>query len=135
MRDFHIERIANIVPHHCGDHRNCRADDCTMLQMQRKVIAKHCSKDKACGTKLADKELLYHFKSDANARCPKQSRFKGKIMNMGKDGQVLVFKEVTKRLNENNIDRVVIAISSDNRENYLACLSSFLMTKGCTMDI
>ena len=74
------------MPHRCGDHRNFRADDCVMLQTQRKFIAKHRSEEKACGTKLSDKELLHHHKSEINTRHTKQSRFKGKIMIMGKDG-------------------------------------------------
>ena len=129
LRAFYIERIANVIPHHCGDHSNCRADDCVMLQIQRKVISKHRPEEKACDTKLSDKEWLYHYKSEINTRHDKQSRLKGKIMNMGKDGQDLVLKEVTKRLNESNVDRVAIAMSSNGCENLFSMLAKCSLGK------
>ena len=48
------------MPNHCGDSSKCRADDCVMLQMQRTVIAKHCSEEKAYDTKLSAKEVPRH---------------------------------------------------------------------------
>ena len=46
-------------------------------------------------------------------------------MNMGKDVQVLVLKEVTKRLNESNIDHMAIAMSINARENLFSMLANF----------
>ena len=46
-------------------------------------------------------------------------------MNMGKDVQVLVLKEVIKRLNESNIDSVAITMSSNARENLFSILANF----------
>ena len=51
-------------------------------------------------------------------------------MNMCKDGQALVIKKVTKRLNEGNIDRVAISMSSDGCENLFIMLVKFSHGKG-----
>ena len=44
---------------------------------------------------------------------------------MGKDRQVLVLKEVTKRLNKSGIDRVAISISSNGCENLFIVLDNY----------
>ena len=55
LRPYCIVRVANIVPHHCGDHSDGQDNDCVMLQTQRKFIAKHRSEEKACDAKSSDK--------------------------------------------------------------------------------
>ena len=105
-----------------------------MLQIERTVIAKHCSEENAGDEKLSTKEVIQHQKTEINIRHANQSCFKGKIMNMGKDGQTLVLKEVTKRLNESNIDRMAISMSSNGCGHLFSMRAKFSHGKGHAMD-
>jgi hypothetical protein len=46
-------------------------------------------------------------------------------MSMGAVGQKQVYKEITKRLNESNIDRVALALSSNDCKNYFGMLTKY----------
>ena len=71
------------------------------------------------------KDILRLHKQDIRKEYAKVSRFSGKAMSMGKIGQQTVYREITKRLNEGNIDRVSLAMSSNDCENYFGLLSKF----------
>ena len=46
-------------------------------------------------------------------------------MLMGKTGQALVFHEITKHIDIDNIDRVALALSRKNCENFFGILATF----------
>ena len=55
----------------------------------------------------------------------KVSRFNGKMMSMDKRDQDTVYKEITKRLDASNIDRVALAMSSNDCENFFGMLAKY----------
>ena len=99
-----IKRISCIIPHHCGDHENCCYDDCRMVRLRRHCLAKfrvECPESKD-----TNEEILLNHKKEILQAYGKVSRFNGKIMSMGKKGQATCYQEITKRLDESNIDIV-----------------------------
>ena len=122
-----IKRIACIIPHHCSDHSNCCYDDCKMIQLQRHFIAKDRVEfpTEDGEDEVPMKDILRLHKQGIRKEYAKAFRFSGKAMSMGKIGQQTVYREITKRLNEGNIDRVSLAMSSNDCENYFGLLSKF----------
>ena len=55
----------------------------------------------------------------------KVSHFNGKIMSMDKKGQATCYQEITKRLDESNIDRVALAMSSNDCGNFFGMLVKY----------
>ena len=55
----------------------------------------------------------------------KFSRFNGKIISTDKRGQDAVYKEISKRLDVSNIDRVALAMSRNDCENFFDMLAKY----------
>ena len=125
-RERTIKKIASIIPHHCGDHATCCYEDCKMIQLRRHFIARYRTefqdKDE---DEVSNKEILRLHKQDIAREYARVSRFKGKVMSMGKVGQQRVYKEITTRLNASNIDRVALVLSSNDCENFFGMLAKY----------
>ena len=124
MQGGSYQRISCIIPHHCGDHENCCYDDCRMVRLGRHCLAKfrvECPESKA-----TNEEILLNHKKDILQAYVKVSRFNGKIiMSMGKKGQATCYQEITKRLDESNIGRVALAMSSNDCKNFFGMLVKY----------
>ena len=98
-----------------------------MIQQKQIHIAQyqtdHPSQEGA--EELSDKDIFILLRNNINEAYAAKSRFKGKVMSMGTVGQKQVYKEITKRLNESNIDRVALALSSNDCENYFGMLTEY----------
>ncbi|KAL7545104.1 hypothetical protein ACHAWF_008471 [Thalassiosira exigua] len=118
-----LARIKNIIPHHCGDHTNCSTNDCTMLKLERHVVCKFRAENS--DSKLTRSEILDKHRGDITKAYVETSRFNGKVMSMGKSGQETCYKEISKRLDESNIDRVAATMTSNGCENFFGMLSKY----------
>ncbi|KAL7545351.1 hypothetical protein ACHAWF_015517 [Thalassiosira exigua] len=124
LREVAIARIASIIPHHCGDHSNCRYVDCQMIKLRRHFCAKYRA-EHPDSEAFTNKEILRLHKEDIAIEYARISRFRGKVMSMGEVGRGVVYREIASRLNETNIDRVARAMSSNNCENFFNILAKF----------
>jgi hypothetical protein len=69
-RDLCLERIKNIVPHHCGNHQKCDVAYCgyVKIKMKLKAIKKRTGAD--------------FTREDIDKQYVRESRFQGKYMSM-----------------------------------------------------
>ena len=70
-------------------------------------------------------EVLNMFNKDINLEYAKISRFNGKVISMGKEGQAICYSEITKRLDETNIDRTAMSLSSNDCENFFGMITRY----------
>ena len=117
-----LKHIMNIVPHHCGDHHNCLGD-CNMIKLQRYAVARHCAETGDKVTNAA--EILPQYSKEVLVKYANESRFQGKSMSMSPAGVAAVNHEISKRLNDSNIDRVALTYSSNNCENFFGMLTKY----------
>jgi len=122
-RDNAIKRLSYIVPHHCGDHTTCLYSECKFVQLERHFVAKYNVEFPE--KKATQEEIKEDHRSDILQEYAKISRFNGKVMSMGKRGQDTVYKEITKRLDATNIDRVALAMSGNDCENVFGMLAKY----------
>ena len=115
-----------MIHHHCGDHEFCEVGDCEYRQIENHYVCKHrVEKDDA----KSREEILAANEHKINEDYAKRSRFSGMAMSMGKKGRAKLQSEVTKRLDEKNIDRVARCMSSNRCENYFSVLVKYTCGK------
>ncbi|EJK74880.1 hypothetical protein THAOC_03416 [Thalassiosira oceanica] len=112
LRKGAIKGVGSVIPHHCGDHSKCNLD-CKYRQIENEYIEKF-SKDPPGRPRPEQRgrQILAMYEIQIKSDYSKVARFKGKVMSMGEKGQGKIYNEITKRLNEKNIDRVAEAFSS-----------------------
>ena len=125
-RNYAMKRIKAIIPHHCGNHEDCSYDDCNMVRLERHFIAKYRVEfEGTANEKVSDEDIIRMHKQDILREYAKLARFHGEVMSMGKKGQEKVANEIFKRLDETNINRVAMSLSSNGCENFFSMLVKF----------
>ena len=124
-REIAIKRISCIIPHHCGDHENCSYDDCRMIRLHRHFVAKFRVENP--DSKATNSEILQDHRKEILEEYVKVAWFNGKVMSMGKRGQATCYEQITKRLDASNIDRVAMAMSSNDCENFFGMLANLYL--------
>ena len=76
-----------------------------MIKIQRHFVAMY--RVHSPTSEATNDEVLNMFKKGINL----VSRFNGKVVSMGKEGQAICYNEITKRLDETNIDRTAMSLS------------------------
>lgn len=122
-RNTAMNRLSCVVPHHCGDHSSCCYDDCKMKKLERHAIARYKVEFPQCTE--TDEWMLDNQRQIIFESFAKQSRFNGKVMSMSERGQATVFKEISKRLDSSNIDRVAMTMSSNDCENFFGMIAKY----------
>jgi hypothetical protein len=116
-RDLCLERIKNIVPHHCGNHQKCDVAHCGYLKIKMKLKANHKRTGEA------------FTREDIDKRYAKESRFQGKYMSMDDASMEKVTKAITSRIDSSNVDRIARVMSSNLCENYFSVMVKFSQGK------
>ena len=80
-----------------------------MIKIQRHFVAMY--RVHSPTSEATNDEVLNMFNKDINLEYAKISRFNGKVISMGKEGQAICYSEITKRLDETNIDRTAMSLS------------------------
>ena len=131
LRDQTLAHIDAMVDHHCGDHSKCNTKDCLYLRLQNHHYAKYCTEheDDVKEKKLTYKQIIVLREDKINEDYARQSRFKGMTMSISNIGRAKIRKEITKRLDKKNIDRVALAMSSNGCENFFSRVIKFTSGK------
>lgn len=127
-RTLTMRRIDNLIDHHCGDHSCCEVADCKYRQTENKHFARHKTIHGDDDNMTRD-EILEKYEDKIDEEYAEKARFRGMSMSMGKSGRIKVKGEITKRLDENNIDRVALAMSSNRCENFFSVLVKYTCGK------
>ena len=78
-------------------------------------------------SKATNSEILQDHRKEILEEYAKVSQFNGNVMSMGKRGQATCYEQITKRLDASNIDRVTMAMSSNDCENLFGMLANLYL--------
>jgi len=93
-----LERLGNIVPHHCGDHSTCKAEVCGFVKLKEE--------HPDWSAEQLDEEY------------DKVARFKGEYMCVPADGAKKILGVITRSINKNNISQLAAMKTSNGSENF-----------------
>ena len=125
-----LRRIDAVIHHHCGDHERCEPADCLYRRIENHHVCKYRAEkqDKQKEPKSRSQILAFN-EQKIDEDYAANSRFSGISMSMGKKGRAKLKQEITKRLDEKNIDRVARCMSSNRCENYFSVLVKYTCGK------
>lgn len=101
MMDECLDRLANIVPHHCGLHENCVADMCGFVKL------------KEDNPEWSDDKL--------DEESDKIARFNRECMSLSDEGREKVSGVISKKITKKNVGRLAEMKNINNSENFWNC--------------
>ena len=110
-----LKAMGAIIPHHCGNHKECDVSYCKYLQLKRRLEAAYFALDVT--------KSQMELENEVRAEYAKVARFRGRLLSLNKSAQDKVSRVITSRLNEKNIDRVAKLLSSNRCENFFNVLT------------
>lgn len=105
-----LAKVDSIIPHHCGDHSLCSAEDCLFLQLRRHVQAQK----RALGTSVSEASI----DKEAVQLHAEQGRFRGRYLSLSEQGRRKIAHEIQTRLNRSTIEKVVEQRCSNRCEGF-----------------